>query len=139
MGESNKGELEFEFGGIAGLRKYGRMYVGENRADMMSAEKWEVQGSSRRKDIKKGKTSAEKKGEIGETPRGIRGIKRRDRNEKVFARPNGLRENAETAVLCTAGDLDLPGRRKRCEYTSSREEEDLDRCTDVPVWQSDRE
>ena len=32
--------------------------------------------------------------------RDIRGIKRRGRNENVFARPDGLRENAETAISC---------------------------------------
>ena len=37
----------------------------------------------------------------------------------MFARPDGLRENAETAFR--AGDLDLPKRRKR--YSSSRVEE----------------
>ena len=30
----------------------------------------------------------------------IRGIERRNRKENVFARPNGLRENAETAISC---------------------------------------
>ena len=32
--------------------------------------------------------------------RGIRGIEGRSRNENVFARPNGPRENAETALSC---------------------------------------
>ena len=32
--------------------------------------------------------------------RNIRGVERRDRNENVFARPNELRENAETAISC---------------------------------------
>ena len=30
----------------------------------------------------------------------IRGIERRNRNGNVFARPNGLRENTETAISC---------------------------------------
>ena len=30
--------------------------------------------------------------------RDLRGVKRRNRNENVFARPNGLRKNAETAI-----------------------------------------
>ena len=30
----------------------------------------------------------------------IRGIEGSDRNEDVFARPNGLRENAETVLWC---------------------------------------
>ena len=42
-----------------------------------------------RKNLKSEKT-------LGDT----RGITRRDRNEKVFARPNGLRENAEYAISC---------------------------------------
>ena len=42
----------------------------------------------------------------------------------VFSLPNGLRENAETAIY--VGDLlvDLPGKRKR--YTSSRQEQEKD-------------
>ena len=35
------------------------------------------------------------------------------------------------------GDLGLPGRRRR--FTSGWEEEEVDRCTDTPVWQSTRE
>ena len=37
------------------------------------------------------------------------GVKRRNGNENVFARPNGLRENAATLISCR--DLDLPERR----------------------------
>ena len=33
----------------------------------------------------------------------IQGIERRDRNDNVFARPNGLRENAETVISCIIG------------------------------------
>ena len=43
---------------------------------------------------------AKKQGEIGETLGDIRGIKQRDRNENVFARPNGLREKDENAISC---------------------------------------
>ena len=32
--------------------------------------------------------------------RDLRGVKRRNRNENVFARPNRLRESAETAISC---------------------------------------
>ena len=53
---------------------------------------------SRTKDRKKGNASAKKQGERGGTLRDLRGAKRRNRNENVFARPNGLRENAETAI-----------------------------------------
>ena len=55
------------------------------------------------------------------------------RNEYVCARPNGRRESVK--LRFRVGDLDLPERRKG--YTSSRGEEES-RCTDVPVWQSDR-
>ena len=56
------------------------------------------------------KTEAQERIEIRErlgltTERGrllkyIWGVKRRHRNENVFARSNGLRENAETAISC---------------------------------------
>ena len=39
----------------------------------------------------------------------IRGITRRNRNDKVFARPNGLRENAETEKT----GIPVAGRRRR--------------------------
>ena len=76
-----------------------------------------VQDRSRRKDGNKGKASVKKQGGIGETHRDIpgTGVKRRDMNEHVFPRPDGLRENAETAISCRE-----PGpaeRRKR--YTST--------------------
>ena len=35
-----------------------------------------------------------------EHSRNTRWVKRRNRNENVFARPSGLRENAETAISC---------------------------------------
>ena len=76
-----------------------------------------VQDRSKRNDRNKEKASAKKQGGRGGTFRDIGGVKRRNRNENVFARPNGLRENAETAISCRR-----PGpARKR--YTSSREEE----------------
>ena len=48
------------------------------------------------------------------------GVKRRDGNENVVARPNGLRETLK--LRFQVRDLDLPKRRKRC--TGSREEEE---------------
>ena len=59
-----------------------------------------VQDRSKRKDRSKGKASAKKQGERGGTLTDLRGVKRRNRNENVFARPIGLRENAETAISC---------------------------------------
>ena len=50
----------------------------------------------------------------------LRGGKRRNRNENVFARPNGLRENAETAISCRG-----PGPARRKRFASSREEEEI--------------
>ena len=47
-------------------------------------------------------------------------MKRVDKNENVFARPNGLRENSGTAFR--VGVLGLPEGRTR--YTSSRAEEE---------------
>ena len=44
------------------------------------------------------KASAKKQAEKGGTP--TRRVERRCRNENVFARPNGLRENAETVISC---------------------------------------
>ena len=40
-----------------------------------------------------------KKVKEAEHLRDLRGVKRRNRNEKVFARPGGLQENAETAIF----------------------------------------
>ena len=45
--------------------------------------------------------------------RDLRGVKRRNRNENVFARPNGLRENAETAISCRRHG---PARKKKEVY-----------------------
>ena len=53
--------------------------------------------------------------------RDLRGVKRRNRNENVFARPDGLRANAETAISCRGHgparkkerDIPVVGRRRR--------------------------
>ena len=39
-------------------------------------------------------------GERGGILRDLRGVKGRNRNENVFARPSGLRENDKTAISC---------------------------------------
>ena len=77
-----------------------KVYGGKPRRDKIYREVWEVQDISKRKDKKKAKGSAEKQSEIGETIGDIRGIKRRDGNGNVFARPDGLRENTEIAISC---------------------------------------
>ena len=94
--------------------------VGGNQEEILSIEKFQ----DRRKDRNTGKASAKKQGERGGTLKRFTGVKRRNRNENVFARPNGLRENAESAISVRG-----PGpaeRRKR--YTSSREEGDAQMC-----------
>ena len=54
----------------------------------------------KKKSQKEGKVSAKKRRERGGTLGDFQGVKRRNRNENVFARPKGLRENAETAISC---------------------------------------
>ena len=68
--------------------------------DDVRREVWEVRGRSRRKGRKKGKAGAKKQGGLRKRLRGIRGIEQRNICENVVARPNGLRENAETAISC---------------------------------------
>ena len=55
---------------------------------------------------------------------------KRNRNENVFARANGLRENAETAISCMG-----PGPARKKRYASSREEEET---AHMPLWQGSR-
>ena len=50
--------------------------------------------------------------------RDIRGVKRRKRNENVFARPDGLRENAETAI--SGRGPGLARKKKVCQYEVGR-------------------
>ena len=50
------------------------------------------------------------------------GVKRNG-NENVFARPNGLRENAETAIPCRG-----PGPARKKRYANNREEELAQMC-----------
>ena len=83
-----------------------------------------VQDTRKRKDRHKRTASTKKQGEGGGTLRDLRGVQRRDRNENVFARPNGLSENVETAISCRGPG---PARKKKI-YTSSREEEDAQMC-----------
>ena len=55
----------------------------------------------------KGKASAEKQGDIGETPGDARGVKRRDRKKVTCL--HGPVDSAQTLKLrFRAGDLDLP-------------------------------
>ena len=72
-----------------------------NQEDMMSAEnlgryKTEVEERIERSE----RLALRNKEESEKHSVNIWGNKRKDRNENVFARPNGLRENAETAISC---------------------------------------
>ena len=93
-----------------------------------------VQSRIKRKDRNKSKASAKKQCDGGGTHRDLRGVKRRSRNKNVSARPNGLRENAETVISCGGPG---PARNKKKVYQESRG--GGRRCTDVPLWQSSRE
>ena len=66
--------------------------------------------------------------------RDLREVKRRNRNENVFARPNRLRENPETAISCRGPG---PAKKRKEVYLHSRG--GGRRRTDVPLWQSSRE
>ena len=63
----------------------------------------------------------------------IREVKRRNRNENVFARPNGLRENADTAISVRGPG---PARKKKEVPHQSRAGGRI--CIDVSLWRSSR-
>ena len=87
--------------------------IGGNQEEILqlSIDKFEGYETEVKEKRNKGKASAKKQGERGGTLRDLRGVKRRNRNENVFARPNGLRQNAETAISCRGPG---PARKKRC-------------------------
>ena len=72
-----------------------------------------VQDRRKRKDRKKGKAALKKKAEGEEHLEisGIREVKRRDWDEHVLTRHNGLRENAQAAISCRG-----PGPAKNKRY-----------------------
>ena len=76
--------------------------IGGNREEILSREKFAGFKTAVKDSIcrNKGKASAKKQGEIGGTLRDLRGVKKRNNNINVFERPNGLHENAETAMSC---------------------------------------
>ena len=94
-------------------------YSRKPRRDTVHREVCGVQDSGERKDRNKGQDNAKKQGEGGGALRDVRGVKRRNRNENVSARPNGLLENAETAISCGG-----PGPARKKSGTSSREEDE---------------
>ena len=74
--------------------------IGGNQEEILqlSIDKFGWYETEAKEKRNKGKASAKKQGERGGTLGDLRGVKRRNRNENVFARPNGLRQNAETAI-----------------------------------------
>ena len=85
---------------------------GKPRRNTVHGEVWGVQDRSKRKDRNKGKASAKKQGEGGGTLEIYSGgFKIRKWNYNVFARPNGLREDAETAISCGG-----PAKKKKEVY-----------------------
>ena len=69
----------------------------------------------------------------GTTFRDIRKVQRRGWNANVFARPNGLRGKADTAISCRGPG---PATTKKEVYQQSG---GGGGCTDVPLWRSKRE
>ena len=81
-----------------------RKGLGGNLEEILSIEKYKTEVEIMERT--KGNASAKKHGERGGTLRDTPEVKRRIRNETVFVRPTGLRENARV------GDLDLPEKKK---------------------------
>ena len=76
--------------------------IGGNQEEILFIEKfgeYKTEGKERTETRERLRTRRNKVKEE-EHLRDLRGVKRRNRNENVFARPSGLRENAETAILC---------------------------------------
>ena len=74
-------------------------YRRKPRRDTVQREVSGVQDRSKRKDRnRRERLALRNKVKKEEHLRDLRGIKGRDRNGNVFPRPNGLRENAETAI-----------------------------------------
>lgn len=74
----------------------------KRRRNYVRRDVWEVHG--RRLIVKKGrnkrKASPKKQDGFEETVRDIRGVDRKNMIENAYARPNGRREDAETALSC---------------------------------------
>ena len=85
-------------------------YRRKPRRDTVHREVYGVQERNERKDRNMERPSTKKQRERGGTLRDLREVKRRNRNENVFARPNGLRETAETSISCRGPG---PARKKK--------------------------
>ena len=85
-------------------------YRRKPRRDTVHRQVCGAQDRGKLKDRNKGKASVKQQGEGGGTLRDIPRVKRRNRIGNVFARSNGLRENAETAISCRGPG---PARKKK--------------------------
>ena len=75
--------------------------IGGNQEEIPSIEKFAGYKTEVKERIEiRDRLALRNKVKEAEHLRDLRGVKRRNRNENVFARPNGLRENAETAISC---------------------------------------
>ena len=73
--------------------------IGGHQEEMLSIEKFAGYKTEVKENIKiRERLALRNKVKEEEHLRDLRGVKRRNRNENVFARPNGLRKNAETAI-----------------------------------------
>ena len=79
------------------------------RRDMLIASLRRTR-QNQKQDRKKGKASGKNECERGGTRTDIQGVKKRHRIENVLARPNGPRDNAETAISCRGPG---PARKKK--------------------------
>ena len=93
-----------------------------------------VQDKSKTKDRNRGRLALRNKVKEEKHLEVYGGVKIKNRNENVFAGPNGLRKNAETAISCRGPG---PAIKKKEAYQYSRG--GVRRCTYVPLWQSKRE
>ena len=91
---------------------------------------------SKGKDRKKGKASVKKEGGRGWTLEMCGRLRQEIGMQMYFVRPNGLRENAETAISCRGPG---PIRKKEEVVLRIPVVEGGGRCADVPLWQSSRE
>ena len=89
--------MSWDKGGIA--RKHGMMYGQTQKRycpDKFGGYKTEVKETIETRD----RLAPRNKVKEEEHLRDLLEVKRRHRNENVFARPNGLRESAQTAISC---------------------------------------
>ena len=97
-----------------GYRSPGNMetYRGKPGRDDARGEFRQAQDRSRRKDRTKGKVNAKRREKSEKQIYGGGGVRRKNMKDSVFE-PNGLRENAETAISCRGPG---PARKKKEVY-----------------------